>query len=90
MGGAGMNIAMVVAMLVGGVVAAPITALIVQSIPARLLGVAVAALLLVTQTHELLRAGTLPGAPVVSYGVVAVAVCMAALRPRLQGVRPVG
>lgn len=86
LGGDGVEVAMVVAMLVGGVAAAPLAALVVRAIPARLLGVAVAALLLLTQTRELLRAGTLPVAPGVVYGAVVVAVCAAALRPRLPGV----
>ncbi len=84
MGGAGVNVAMVTAMLAGGVVAAPLAALVVRRIPARLLGVAVAALLLVTQTRELLNAHVLPLTPFVAYGAIALAVTAAALRPRLR------
>ena len=84
MGGAGVQVAMVLAMLAGGTVAAPLAALVVRLIPARLLGVAVAALLLLTQARELLEAGTLPQVPVMVYGVVAAAVVSAALRPRLR------
>jgi uncharacterized membrane protein YfcA len=87
MGGAGVELAMVAAMLVGGVAAAPLAALVVRVIPARLLGVAVAALLLLTQTRELLRTGTIPDAPAIVYGAILVAVGAAALRPRLQPAR---
>jgi uncharacterized membrane protein YfcA len=82
-GGDGVEIGMVLAMLAGGVVAAPLAALVVRVIPARLLGVAVAALLLLTQTRELLRSDTLPDAPILLYGVIVVAVVAAAFRPRL-------
>ena len=84
MGGDGVRVAMVLAMLAGGVAAAPVAALVVRAIPARLLGVAVAALLLLTQTRELLQAGTLPDAPVVVYGAILAAVVGATLRPRLR------
>ena len=88
-GGAGVQVAMVVAMLAGGVLAAPLAALVVRAIPARALGVAVAALLLLTQTRELLHAGMLPQAPVGAYGVVLTAVAAAALRPRIRRVAAV-
>lgn len=88
-GGEGVEIPMVVAMLAGGVGAAPVAALVVRAIPARLLGLAVAALLLATQTRELLHAGTLPETPTVAYGAVAVAVSAAVFRPRIQGTRSV-
>jgi uncharacterized membrane protein YfcA len=86
-GGDGVEVAMVAAMLAGGVGAAPLAALVVRAIPARLLGVAVAALLLLTQTRELVRTATIPDAPAVVYGSVIVAVGAAALRPRLQRAR---
>jgi hypothetical protein len=75
----------IVAMLVGGVVAAPLAAYIVRFLPARLLGVAVAALLLLTQSRELATWLDLGAARWVAYGVIAVAVTGAALRPRLAG-----
>ena len=83
-GGDGVEVPMVLAMLAGGVAAAPLAALVVRLIPARLLGLAVAALLLLTQTRELLNAGTLPSVPAVAYGIVLVAVAAAVLRPRLE------
>lgn len=89
-GGRGVDVPMVAAMLAGGLAAAPVAALVVRAIPARLLGVAVAALLLLTQTRALLDAGWLPEVQAVAYGAVAVAVGAAAVRPRLQGPRRVG
>ena len=86
-GGDGVEIGMVLAMLAGGVVAAPLAALVVRVIPARLLGVAVAALLLLTQTRELLRSDVLPDAPAVLYGAILVAVLAAVFRPRLEEAR---
>lgn len=83
-GGDGVEVPMVLAMLAGGVAAAPLAAFVVRHIPARLLGLAVAALLLLTQTRELLNAGTLPAPPAIAYGVVLVAVTAAVLRPRFE------
>jgi uncharacterized membrane protein YfcA len=82
-GSAGLDVAVVVAMLAGGVVAAPLAAWLIRFLPARALGVAVAALLLLTNIHEL--AGRV-GAGWVEWAAYAVAVALvtaAALRPRL-------
>lgn len=49
----GFNISIVLAMLVAGVIAAPIAAWVIRHIPAAPLGVAVAALLLITNAREL-------------------------------------
>jgi uncharacterized membrane protein YfcA len=48
-----LDVSTVVAMLVGGVLAAPVAALTVRRVPARLLGVLVAGLLLLTNAREL-------------------------------------
>ena len=76
---------MVLAMLVGGMLAAPLAAYVVRFVPARPLGLAVAGLLLLTQTRELADASSSSGrARWIAYGVIAV--CSrrpAALRPRL-------
>jgi uncharacterized protein len=53
MGRGGLNVGVVVAMLVGGVIAAPVAAWLIRYIPARPMGVAVAGLLLVTNAREL-------------------------------------
>lgn len=75
--GADLRMAMVVAMLAGGVVAAPLAAHVIRFVPARALGIAVGALLVGTQLRELPVAG-LP-----AYSFLAAAVVAAAARPRL-------
>jgi len=84
LGGDGLEAGVVIAMLLGGMLAAPISAYVVRFVPARALGLAVAGLLLLTQTRELatfLDAG--PGRWI-AYGVIAVALLAAAMRPRLS------
>ncbi len=49
----GIDVAVALAMLCGGVLAAPLAAMLVRHIPARALGVAVAGLLLITNVREL-------------------------------------
>ena len=56
-GGADVNIPMVLAMLAGGVLAAPAAAYCIRFIPARSLGIAVAGLLLITNLRELAPGG---------------------------------
>jgi uncharacterized membrane protein YfcA len=82
--GAGLDLGIVLAMLAGGLVGAPLAAGVVRYIPARVLGLAVAALLMITQTHALLGGGHLPAPGWVAYPVIAVVVAGAALRPRLE------
>ena len=53
MGRGGLNVGVVVAMLIGGVIAAPVAAWLIRYIPTRPMGVAVAGLLLVTNAREL-------------------------------------
>jgi uncharacterized protein len=53
MGSGGFNVAVVVAMLLGGVVAAPVAAWLIRFVPPRPMGVAVASLLLLTNAGEL-------------------------------------
>ena len=86
-GGAGLEAGVIVAMLVGGVAAAPLAAWLVRFLPARLLGVAVAALLLLTQARELTSWQGLGASRWYAYVVIIVAVVAAAFRPRL-GRRP--
>src|SRR3712207_7431027 len=52
LGSEGIDLGVVVAMLFGGVLAAPLAAMFIRRIPARVLGLAVAALLLLTNTRE--------------------------------------
>lgn len=58
--GAGLDAGIVVAMLAGGVIGAPLAARVIRYIPARTLGLACAGLLLVTQVDLLAGDGYLP------------------------------
>jgi uncharacterized membrane protein YfcA len=53
LGGAGLDVGIVLAMLTGGVLAAPIAAYVIRWLPARGMGVAVAGLLMTTNLREL-------------------------------------
>jgi len=83
LGRGGVEIGIVLAMLVGGVLAAPLAAYVVRFVPARLLGLAVAGLLLLTQSRELATAYDFPGSRWVVYLSIPVLVILAALRPRI-------
>ena len=83
LGGEGLEWGVVAAMLLGGVVAAPLAAYVVRFVPARLLGLAVAGLLLLTQSRELATARDCPGSRWLAYSLIPVAVAGAALRPRV-------
>ncbi|MGV3758755.1 MAG: sulfite exporter TauE/SafE family protein [Actinomycetota bacterium] len=84
LGDEGLRVGVVVAMLLGGVAAAPIAAHVVRHLPARALGLAVAALLLATQVRELAGAADLGPSRWAAYAVVPLAVGLAAARPRLE------
>jgi uncharacterized membrane protein YfcA len=80
-----LDLGVVLAMLVGGLIAAPIAAWVIRFIPARALGVAVAGLLLWTNVRELLRWGGVSSAATWAvYGAVAALVAAAAVRPMLE------
>ena len=83
LGTAGIEAGIVVAMLIGGVAAAPLAAWLVRFLPARLLGLAVAALLLLTQARELAGWQDVGTGRWVAYGGIVLAVVGASLRPRL-------
>ncbi len=87
LGGQGLEAGVVLAMLGGGVVAAPLAAYVVRFIAPRLLGLAVAALLLVTQSRELANTGNLPFTRWLAYAGVLLALGLAATRPRLEEAR---
>ncbi len=53
LGRGGLNAGVVVAMLLGGVIAAPVAAWVIRFVPARPMGIAVAGLLLLTNAREL-------------------------------------
>ncbi|MCU1497043.1 MAG: permease [Acidimicrobiales bacterium] len=83
-GGEGIRAGIVIAMLVGGVAAAPIAAVVIRHIPPRALGIAVAALLLGTQSREIANTVDLPGSRWLAYSAVVVGVAVAGLFPRLR------
>lgn len=82
-GGSGIALGTVLAMLSGAVVAAPVAAWSIRFLPARALGVGVGAVLLTTNVRELAGAAGVGAARWAGYGLV-VALCAAsALRPRV-------
>jgi uncharacterized membrane protein YfcA len=83
LGGSELDGAALVAMLLGGVIAAPIAAWLIRFMPARALGLAVAALLLITNARELASWQELGAERWAIYCAVPVLVALAALRPRL-------
>ncbi len=83
LGGGGIDVAVVLAMLTGGVLAAPLAAYVIRFLPARGLGVAVSGLLFVTNVRELTSSADGRAYRWPAFGLVAVACAWAALRPRL-------
>jgi uncharacterized membrane protein YfcA len=84
LGGAGLEVGIVLAMLIGGMIAAPLAAYVVRFFPPRLLGLAVAGLLLATQTRELAGFFELGAGRWFIYAAIPVALLAAGLRPRLS------
>ncbi|MBM3674546.1 MAG: sulfite exporter TauE/SafE family protein [Actinobacteria bacterium] len=80
----GFDVGVVVAMMVGGVLAAPLAAWVIRFVPARGMGVAVAALLLLTNVRDLASWGDLGSIAWAGYGIVVVLALGAALAPRLR------
>jgi hypothetical protein len=87
LGGDGVKAGIAIAMLAGGVVAAPLAAMVVRHIPPRLLGLAVSLLLLVTNVRELAGWAGIGDARWLLYGLAVVLVAGAALRPRIAARR---
>jgi uncharacterized protein len=71
-GSEGVNFAWVAALLVGGVIAAPIAAWLVRHIPPRVLGSAVGGVIILTNTRTLLRSDWIDAADGVRYTFYAV------------------
>jgi uncharacterized protein len=71
-GSQGVNFTWVFALLIGGVIAAPIAAWLVRHIPPRVLGSAVGGLIILTNTRTLLRSDWIDAADGVRYAVYAV------------------
>jgi uncharacterized protein len=82
-GSDGLDVGVVLAMLAGGVIAAPLAAYVIRFLPPRALGLAVAALLLITNIRDL--SGEVDEAWVewVGYAVAVALVALAAHRPRM-------
>lgn len=87
LGGAGLEVGVVLAMLTGGMVAAPMAAYVVRFLPARLLGLAVAGLLLTTQARELATYFDLDASRWFVYAAIPPVLLAAARRPRLSRAR---
>lgn len=82
LGGDGIDGATVLAMLAGGMIASPLSAWLIRFLPARVLGLAVALLLLSTNIRELAGWADLGSVRWLGYAAAAAAVGLAALRPR--------
>lgn len=61
LGTAGIDFGIVAALLIGGVIAAPVAAWLVSRLPARVMGVAVGGLIVLTNLNTLLKAAALTG-----------------------------
>lgn len=83
-GGDGLEVGPIVAMMVGGVLAAPLSAWVIRYLPPRAMGVAVAGLLLVSNVRELAGWFDLAGARWAAYALVVGLVLGAAAGPRLR------
>lgn len=83
----GLEASIALAMLAGGAVAAPLAAYVVRWFPARLLGLAVAGLLLLTQARELAGAVGLGPGRWLAYSSIAFALGAAAVAPRVRRAR---
>lgn len=78
-----LEVGIIVAMMLGGVVAAPLAAWVIRFIPGRAMGLAVAALLLLTNGRELANWLDLGVSRWAVYGLVPVLVSIAAAAPSL-------
>lgn len=72
LGSAGIDLAWAGALLVGGLIAAPIAAWLVRLVPPRVLGSAVGGMIILTNTRTLLHTGWLEAGPVTRYAAYAV------------------
>ncbi len=86
-GRGGFNVGVLVAMLLGGIVAAPVAAWAIRFVPARPMGVAVAGLLLFTNARELAAWGGIANGPWIwaIYSLIAAVVSFAFIAPRTFG-----
>ncbi len=87
LGGESVELSVVVAMLLGGVLAAPLAAFVVRYMPARAIGLAVGALLLLTNARDLAGYAELGALRWLVYSAVAALVALAILTPQLDARR---
>jgi len=91
LGSAGINVGFVVALLAGGVVAAPLAAWLVKHLPSRVLGVAAGGLILLTNSQTVLESagasGVLVGATALALAVVWVGLIVWAVRQEREARR---
>ena len=88
LGSGGLRLSVLLAMLAGGVAAAPVAAWVVRHVPARPMGLGVATLLLVTSVRELADWADIGAVRWVLYLVVAAVVALTAAAPRLRPAAP--
>jgi uncharacterized membrane protein YfcA len=87
LGGESVEVGVVIAMLLGGVVAAPLAAFVVRRMPARTIGLAVGALLLFTNTRDLAGYAEVGALRWLGYAAAAALVAIAVLTPQLDARR---
>jgi uncharacterized protein len=87
LGRGGLDWGVVIAMLAGGMIAAPIAAWVIRFVQAQVLGLAVAGLLLLTNARELANWGDLEAGRWWLYGLVVLLIATALLRLRMLGRR---
>jgi mannitol-specific phosphotransferase system IIBC component len=87
LGADSVELGVVVAMLLGGVLAAPLAAFVVRYMPARAIGLAVGALLLVTNARDLAGFAELGALRWLAYAAVVALVALAILTPQLDARR---
>lgn len=83
-GGSGLDVGSVLAMMAGGVVAAPLAAWVIRFVPARVMGLGVAGLLLLTNVREVAGWLDLSTLRWVGYGTVLALLAAASAAPRLR------
>lgn len=88
-GKGGLDVAVILAMLIGGVIAAPIAALVIRHVPARVMGLAVACLLMLTNAKELIPRLGLSDYSWFVYGAIVAIVAVAGIAPRWATAKPV-
>jgi uncharacterized membrane protein YfcA len=87
LGGESVEVGVVIAMLLGGVLAAPLAALVVRRMPARTIGLAVGALLLFTNARDLAGYAEVGALRWLAYAAVVGLVAIAVFTPQLDARR---